>query len=68
MAISALSRSKNTENEKKIIENTAKLIDESLVSFKEISNKLSPHILNNFGFLKAIQSFIGKFQNDDAWK
>lgn len=66
MAISALSRSKNTENEKKIVENTAKLIDESLVSLKEISNKLSPHILNNFGLLKAIQSFIGKFQSDDG--
>ena len=60
MAISALSRSITKENDQKIVENTAKLIDESLVSLKEISNKLSPHILNNFGLLKAIESFISK--------
>ncbi|MFN8256632.1 MAG: histidine kinase [Bacteroidales bacterium] len=66
MSISALSRSKNIENEKKIVENTSKLIDESLVSLKEISNKLSPHILNNFGLLKAIQSLISKFSLNDG--
>jgi signal transduction histidine kinase len=61
MAISALSRSITKENDKKIVENSAKLIEESLLSLKEISNKLSPHILNNFGLLKAIESFISKF-------
>ncbi len=66
MAISALSRSKTAENERKIVENTAMLIDESLVSLKEISNKLSPHILNNFGLLKAIKSFISKFSTDES--
>jgi signal transduction histidine kinase len=60
MAISALSRSITKENDKKIVENTAKLIEESLISLKEISNKLSPHVLNNFGLLKAIESFISK--------
>ena len=60
MAISVLSRSITKENDKKIVENTAKLIEESLISLKEISNKLSPHILNNFGLLKAIESFISK--------
>jgi signal transduction histidine kinase len=60
MAISALSRSITKDNDKKIVENTAKLIEESLISLKEISNKLSPHILNNFGLLKATESFISK--------
>lgn len=60
MAISALSRSITKENDKKIVENTAKLIEESLISLKEISNKLSPHVLNNFGLHKAIESFITK--------
>jgi signal transduction histidine kinase len=60
MAISALSRSIIRENDKRIVENTAKLIEESLISLKEISNKLSPHIHNNFGLLKAIESFISK--------
>jgi len=60
MAISALSRSISKDNDKRIVENSAKLIEESLISLKEISNKLSPHILNNFGLLKAIESFISK--------
>jgi signal transduction histidine kinase len=60
MSISALSRSITGENDKKIVENSARLIEESLISLKEISNKLSPHILNNFGLLKALESFISK--------
>lgn len=35
-----------------------KLIDESITSLKEISNKLSPHVLNNLGLKKAVKSFI----------
>jgi signal transduction histidine kinase len=60
MSISALSRTIVAEKDRKIIENAAMLTDESLISIKEISNKLSPHILNNFGLLKAIESFISK--------
>jgi signal transduction histidine kinase len=66
MAISALSRSITKDNDKKIVENTAKLIEESLISLKEISNKLSPHILNNFGLLKAIESFISKLDTSSG--
>jgi len=35
---------------------------------KEISNKLSPHILNSFGLLRAVQSFISKLQITQAPK
>jgi signal transduction histidine kinase len=42
----------------KTVENTEKLIDESIKTLKEVSNKLSPHILDNFGLLKAIKTFI----------
>lgn len=60
MAISACSVNTNAEESKKIILNAEKLIDESINSLKEISNKLSPHVLNNFGLLKAIKSFVAK--------
>jgi len=60
MAISACSVNTNAEEAKKIILNAEKLIDESINSLKEISNKLSPHVLNNFGLLKAIKSFVAK--------
>lgn len=61
MAISA-TRSKNDPNDK-VIANAEKLIDESVTTLKEISNKLSPHILNKFGLLKATKSFINKLSN-----
>jgi len=60
MAISACSVNTNAEESNKIILNAEKLIDESINSLKEISNKLSPHVLNNFGLLKAIKSFVAK--------
>jgi len=59
MALSAI-KMQDTEKSDQVLENAEKLIDESILSIREISNKLSPHILNNFGLAKAIQSFIDK--------
>ncbi len=58
MAFSSAVNNKNLIANKDIIQNTEKLIDESITTLKEISNKLSPHILNNFGLKKAVKSFI----------
>ena len=33
-------------------------IEEAIISLSEISNKLSPHILQNFGLVEAIKTFI----------
>jgi signal transduction histidine kinase len=60
MAISA-SLYDNTEN-KTILRKAENLIDESITSLKNISTKLSPHVLIDFGLLKAVRSFIGKLQ------
>jgi signal transduction histidine kinase len=60
MAISA-TRAKSDKTDKVMI-NAEKLIDESVSTLKEISNKLSPHILNNFGLLKAVKSFVSKLK------
>ncbi len=60
MAISASQQNKNAEKTAAVMNNAEKLIDESITSLKEISNKLSPHVLNNFGLTKALKSFIGK--------
>lgn len=59
MAISAC-RDNNGEINEKVMANAGKLIDESITSLKEISNNLSPHILNSFGLKKAVKSFISK--------
>ncbi|MBN2806454.1 MAG: sensor histidine kinase [Prolixibacteraceae bacterium] len=66
MAIS-LKRKEDQSNDK-IIANAEKLIDESVTTLKEISNKLSPHILNNFGLAKAVRSFITKLKTLDKPK
>lgn len=66
MAIS-LKRKEDLPNDK-IIANAEKLIDESVTTLKEISNKLSPHILNNFGLARAVRSFITKLNTLDKPK
>lgn len=60
MAISASRRNENPEINEEVMVNAGKLIDESITSLKEISNKLSPHVLNNFGLKKALKSFISR--------
>jgi signal transduction histidine kinase len=60
MAVSSLSQKEENEENKKIIDNTDHVITEAIRSLKEISNNLSPHVLDNFGLASAIKSFSGK--------
>lgn len=60
MSISTLSLMDQDPSRKEIIENAAHVINESIKSIKEISNNLSPHILNNFGLASAIKDFSNK--------
>ena len=66
MAVSSLSPGRIEPGSRKILDNTNKLIDESVSVIKEISNKLSPHVLNHFGLLKAIDSFIERLEFPDT--
>ena len=63
MSISTLSLMDQDPSRKEIIENTAHVINESIKSIKEISNNLSPHILNNFGLASAIKDFSNKIDS-----
>lgn len=58
MTVSSMNSIRKSDIRLKTVENTEKLIDESIKTLKEVSNKLSPHILDNFGLLKAIKTFI----------
>jgi len=62
MSVSTIKKQLGEGADLRIIDNTEKLIDESIFSIKEISNNISPHILTNFGLNKALQSFITKIQ------
>lgn len=60
MSISALNYSEQQETQKQILENTDRTIAMAIKSLREISNNLSPHILENFGISRAIESFINR--------
>ncbi len=59
MSLSALSTEKGGDS-RALIGNTMYVIDEAIRSLREISNNLSPHVLNNFGLARGIQNFIDK--------
>jgi signal transduction histidine kinase len=60
MAISSVSQMQQDKKNKDVIENADLVITEAIKSLKEISNNLSPHVLDNFGLASAIKSFSGK--------
>jgi signal transduction histidine kinase len=59
MIVSATDPDKMDLSNKKIIERSGLVIDEAIITLKEISNHLSPHMLKNFGLSKAIETFAG---------
>ena len=58
MSLSALNRANLKDNERQILQNTSAVIDEAIRSLREISNNLSPHILNDFGLVRGIKNFV----------
>jgi signal transduction histidine kinase len=60
MSLSALNRANLSDNEREILQNAAAGIDEAIRSLREISNNLSPHILNDFGLARGIKHFVDR--------
>jgi signal transduction histidine kinase len=60
MSVSSLAQMKQDEASREIIENTELVINEAIKSIKEISDNLSPHVLSNFGLVRALSNFINK--------
>ncbi|MBN2596195.1 MAG: PAS domain S-box protein [Marinifilaceae bacterium] len=58
--LSALAKSKLSDRNEKMITASREIVSETLVNIKEISNNLSPHVLNDFGLVNAIHSFINQ--------
>lgn len=57
MSISALKPSQGQEN---IVAGMKHVVNESIIVIREISNNLSPHVLENFGLLSALKTFSAK--------
>lgn len=60
MSISAMQRADLSDKDRATLANTSAVIDEAIRSLREISNNLSPHILNNFGLVRGIKNFIDR--------
>lgn len=60
MSLSALSKGEQSAEQREILANTAYVIDEAIRSLREISNNLSPHVLNDFGLARGVQNFIDR--------
>ena len=60
MSVSSLAQMKHDDISREIVENTEIVINEAIKSLKEISDNLSPHILNNFGLVRALNNFSNK--------
>lgn len=57
MSLSAIDKSIMNPKNELIIDKTEMAVDNAIISIKEISNNLSPHILERFGLEKAIKTF-----------
>ncbi|MFZ5942371.1 MAG: sensor histidine kinase [Bacteroidota bacterium] len=60
MSVSALEQNPGPGGNREVIASMKVVAEEALSSIKEISNNLSPHLLDNFGLHRAIEMFIEK--------
>lgn len=60
LSVSSLAQMKHDPASQEIVDNTEIVINEAIKSLKEISDNLSPHVLNNFGLVRALNNFINK--------
>jgi len=62
MYIQLLESHKSDENSNNILQKVEKLLDESSSTIREISFKLSPHILQNYGLIEALKAYVEKIK------
>lgn len=68
MSITSLAQIEHDKASKEIVDNTEMIINEAIRSLKDISDNLSPHVLNNFGLLRALRNFTNKINVTKAIK
>ncbi|MBP3611821.1 MAG: sensor histidine kinase [Rikenellaceae bacterium] len=60
MSMSVLAKRAEDEENRELIASTSAVINEAIRSLREISNNLSPQVLNDFGLVRGITNFINK--------
>ncbi len=68
MLVSGLDGSKAPEMNDKIKLNLCQAVDEAIAGVRDISATISPHILNNFGLRDAVEAFIKRLRQTEAFK
>ncbi len=63
MSVSALKKQKNISENDEILNNLEVIANESIKSLKDISDNISPHVIDNFGLAKALRNFIQKINS-----
>lgn len=59
-------RPKSNTSKEEILHKAEAIIEDALTTVKEISGKLSPHLLTYYGLTSAIQSFVDKLKETEA--
>jgi signal transduction histidine kinase len=59
-------RPKSSNSREEIIIKAQDILEDALTTVKEISNKLSPRLLINYGLTSAVQSFVDKLEETSA--
>jgi len=60
-------RPNSNKSQSEAILKAAEILEEALTTVKEISNKLSPHLLTYYGLVASVQNFIDKLQETSAY-
>lgn len=68
MSVSSLAELETNPSALPVIKNTKQAVSEAIKSIQDISNNLSPHILSNFGIVKATRNFINKVNQSKGLK
>lgn len=67
MLLSGLDGNKAPEVNDKIKLNLRQAVDEAIAGVRNISANISPHILNNFGLRDAVEAFIKRLRQSEAF-
>lgn len=65
MSMSVLTKMEKDEKTLEIINNISYVIDEAIKEVRDISNNISPAILQNFGISRALNNFVSKLNLPD---
>jgi signal transduction histidine kinase len=68
MLLSAVDKTQVNSANLEVIDKTDNVMLSSIETLKEISNRVSPHILRNFGIVKAIEKYVQNIKINDQIK